>query len=274
MGDSVPLSQSATPPSAFVAAGEISSLKLSEKAYTILGTEAMPPKLQQRLGSLDGSALIKARQAEKREREKELERVVNQRPSAEQLKIPVNAEVPLAEKALDVLGSEELKEMSRIAVPNKTKIKNYAKLVALLGELDVTSDKAQQLLGSIEQTAAAVRKADLELQRETVQRKEHQMKKVLSAPVTAQQLELPAAARARAIHEPVVSLKALELMGEEALNKAAREHVPDGLHVQPKVSGESYWLAVPVHFVSGNDCSWRGQGVACQSEDGSGRSTE
>ena len=196
----------------------------------------MPPKLQQRLGSLDPEAAVLARQAERREQCEALSRVLKQLPTAEQLKIPANAEIPLAEKALHVLGSEELKEMSRNAVPNRGKIKNYAKLVAVLGEMDVTCDKAQQLLGSMDETQEAVRRADREMERQAGIEKKHQLQRVLSAPVTSQQLQLPAAARARALQEEVVSAKALLLMGEETLNRAVREHLPEGLKVGPKVS--------------------------------------
>lgn len=231
MDDSVPAPYIADPPEP-VATVETSTA--SEKAYTILGTEAMPPKLQQRLGSLDPEAAILARQADKLQREKELQRVVNQLPTTEQLKIPSNAEIPLPEKALDVLGSEELKEMSRNAVPNKTKIKNLSKLVAILGELEITSEKAQQVLGSVDEADRAVLLANLELEREALAQKQHNLQRVLSAPVSSSQLELPPAARVRGLHEDVVSLKALELMGEETLNKAVREHVPDNLKVKPK----------------------------------------
>lgn len=62
--------------------------------------------------------------------------------SKEQIRIPQGARIPISEKALDLLGSNELREMSRKQIPNQSELKNRKKLVQKFGAPELAGPKA------------------------------------------------------------------------------------------------------------------------------------
>jgi len=115
--------------------------------------ELAPEKARKRLGSEMSPKQRRAQmlheKSQQRKRQKLIQRqklrIINQKPTEAQLRIPDNVDGPVKEKALRIFGESRLYEESRRQVPKNIKIS--PKAILILGAPDLLPAKARALIG-------------------------------------------------------------------------------------------------------------------------------